>query len=144
MTIRELMSEDPDFLTPDADAVEVAQLMERNDVGFVPVVESRDTRRPIGVVTDRDLVLRLIACERAPRLAIAGELMSQSIVTCRPDDDVAEVERLMKEHQLRRLLVVDEHGSLVGVVTIADLALRIESRRAGETLREISQPPPER
>jgi CBS domain-containing protein len=141
MTVQELMTENPDYVTSDDSCFRCAQIMARRDVGVVPVCESRDTRRLVGVVTDRDIAVRLVA-ERLDPASPASEIMTPSPVSIGVDATIEHARTLMEDHQIRRLIVVDEHGSLVGVVSTADLAREIAEPEVGETLHAISQPAP--
>jgi CBS domain-containing protein len=140
MKISDVMTPNPEFCTPDSTIQECARLMAERDVGIVPICESRDTRRLVGCLTDRDLVLRVISEGRDPGHVEADEVMTQRLVTCREIDGIEEVSRLMEEHQVRRVLVVDEYFSLIGVVSTADLARSMARSKVGETLEAISQP----
>lgn len=114
--------------------------MASRDVGIVPIVESQDTRRVIGMLTDRDIVLRVIAPGRDPNEVVSvRHVMTNEIVSCRPDADVVRVEELMKQHQIRRILVLDENGSVVGIVSMADLARNVDETRLGDTQKSITQ-----
>jgi len=144
MKISEIMTSNPEFVTPDDGVIDVARIMERENVGVVPVVESRDTRKAIGVITDRDIVVRVVSQGRDPHsITNLRDVMTQELVTCSPNDDVDAAKRLMTEHQLRRILVVDEHGSLTGVVAQADLARELPKEKVGETVQAISEETPE-
>ncbi|HEX9668065.1 MAG TPA: CBS domain-containing protein [Thermoanaerobaculia bacterium] len=140
MNVREIMTENPACCTPDQTVREAARLMAQNDCGSIPVVEE-STRRLVGVVTDRDLAIRVLAEGRGPDTPVR-EAMTSDPATCGPDDDVNEVERLMAERQVRRVPVV-ENGRVVGVVAQADLALHpnaVSDREVGQLVEEISQP----
>jgi len=140
MKISMIMTPNPELVTPDDSVIDVARIMERENVGVVPVVESRDTRKAIGVITDRDIVVRVVAQGRDPNaVANLREVMTQELVTCSPNDDDETCKGLMAEHQLRRILVVDEHGSLIGVVSQADLARELPREKVGETVQAISE-----
>jgi CBS domain-containing protein len=141
MKISDVMSGSPELCTIQDSVLDCAQLMAQRDIGMVPICESRDTRRLIGCVTDRDIVVRVVAEQKDYNLNVS-EVMSTNAITVRPEDDVEHARELMEEHQIRRLMVVDEHGSLVGVVATADLARSIEEEEVGETLEAISQPAP--
>ncbi len=137
--ITEVMTPIPQCCTPDDSVIEVARVMEQHDVGIVPIVESQDTRRVLGVLTDRDIVLRVVAEGRDPNEVISvGDVMTNEIVSVSPDADVLHAEELMKEHQLRRMLVVDENGSLVGIVSMADLARATDETQLGDTEKAIT------
>ena len=140
MKVREIMTENPACCTPEQTVHEAARLMAQNDCGSIPVVEE-STRRLLGVVTDRDLAIRVLAEGRGPDTPVR-EAMTPDPVTCSPDDDVDKVERLMAERQVRRIPVV-ENGRVVGVVAQADLALHpnaVSDREVGHLVEEISQP----
>jgi CBS domain-containing protein len=141
MKIAELMTPDPECCTPEDSVVEAARIMERMDVGIVPVIESRDTRKAFGCVTDRDIVTRVVAQGKDPNVVVSlRQVMTPQIVTCSPNDDVETVAQLMREHRVRRVLVVDEHGALVGIVATADLARHLEGGEIAATLHDICQP----
>jgi CBS domain-containing protein len=143
MKIAEIMTPNPEFVTPDDGVIEVAQLMARANVGLVPVCESRETRTLIGCITDRDVVVRVVAEGRDPHtVANLREIMSHELVTCAPNDDVESAVTLMEEHQVRRILVTDEHGSLAGVVALADLATKLGREKTGEAVEEICRDEP--
>ena len=140
MKVIEIMTENPACCTPEQTAREAARLMAQNDCGSIPVVEE-GSRRLLGVVTDRDLAIRVLAEGRGPDTPVR-EAMTPDPVTCSPDDDVDKVERLMAERQVRRIPVV-ENGRVVGVVAQADLALHpnaVSDREVGHLVEEISQP----
>jgi CBS domain-containing protein len=106
----------------------------------VPVLDP-DSRRLLGVVTDRDLCLSVVAEGRDPDEVRLADCMSTPVVACRPHDDVTLAERLMQQHQVRRVMVVDDGGRLVGVIAQADLALKIaKPDEVHRTVREISKP----
>jgi CBS domain-containing protein len=140
MKISDLMTETPQFCTPDDSIVDVAKMMAQHDVGMIPVCESRDTRKVNGVITDRDIVIRVIAEEKNPGDVSPNDIMTRDTIGCSPDDEIEKVQKLMEEHQVRRILAVDQDGSLVGVVALADLARAINEMDVGETVEAISQP----
>jgi CBS domain-containing protein len=135
--IREVMTKNPRTVRPDDTAVDAARLMRDEDTGIVPIVEDDD--RLVGVVTDRDLAIRVIAEERDPRATKVAEIASQNLVTIDPQQDLDEAMRLMAEHQVRRLPVVEEDGKLVGVLAQADVARHAEPERTGRVVEEISE-----
>jgi CBS domain-containing protein len=141
MKISDVMSGSPELCTIEDNVIDCAQLMAQRDIGMVPICESRDTRRLLGCVTDRDLVVRVIAEQKDYNVNIS-DVMSTNVITVSPEADVEHARELMEEHQIRRLVVIDEHGSVVGVVATADLARTIEEEEVGETLEAISQPAP--
>jgi CBS domain-containing protein len=141
MKIDEIMTADPVFCTAEDSLIDAARLMAQHDIGLVPICESVETRKAIGCITDRDIVVRVVAEGKDPNVINSlREVMTHELATCSPNDDVDDVLQLMQQRQVRRVLVTDEHGSLVGVVATADLASSIEKRKVGEVMEEISEP----
>ena len=134
--IRELMTENPKTVSSDATVVEAARVMRDGDVGLVPVV---DGDRLVGTVTDRDIAIRVVAEERDPNTTTVRETASTDPVTIGPEQDLDEALRLMAQHQVRRLPVVEEDGRLVGIVAQADVARHGEDRETGQVVEQISQ-----
>lgn len=134
--IRELMTENPKTVSSDATVVEAARVMRDGDVGLVPVV---DGDRLVGTVTDRDIAIRVVAEERDPNTTTVRETASTELVTIDPEQDLDEALRLMAQHQVRRLPVVEEDGRLVGIVAQADVARHGEDRETGQVVEQISQ-----
>jgi CBS domain-containing protein len=135
--VRDVMTARPHCAAPDTPLTEVAQLMETQDVGAIPVL---DGERLAGMITDRDIVLRAIAKERDPRGMATEEISSGELVTVGPDHDLSEALQLMAQHQVRRLPVVDDENRLVGMVSQADIALEAKDESVGEMLADISKP----
>lgn len=139
MKCKDVMTPNPRYCAPSASTVEAARIMRDEDVGIVPVVEQNQQLR--GVVTDRDLCLQVIAEARNPQEVKVEECMSEDLVTCKPEDDVQKAADLMKEHQVRRIPVVDDQGRLVGMIAQADIALKLgKPKEVTETVKEISKP----
>ncbi len=134
--IRDVMSGRPATCEPQTTVVEAARLMASQDVGPIPVVEGE---RLIGLVTDRDLVVRVLAEARDPQSTTIGDIASTDLVTVSPDDSLDQALQLLASHQVRRLPVV-EGERLVGVVAQADIARHAEEVEAGEVVEQISQP----
>jgi CBS domain-containing protein len=144
MKISELMTKNPCTVNPDTPVSEAARLMKEEDVGLVPVVErvgGAETRaRLIGVVTDRDIAIRHVAEGRTGDSPVR-DVMSGGVKTASPDDSVETVMMLMGREQVRRIPIVDDRGSLVGVVSQADLARKADdTERVEKTVEQISQP----
>jgi CBS domain-containing protein len=144
MNISELMSKDPRTVSPDTPVSEAAQLMKEEDIGMVPVIErvgGAETRgRLVGVITDRDIAIRTVAEGRAVD-SPGRDVMSSGVRTATPSDSVESVMELMGREQVRRVPIVDERGSLVGVVSQADLARKAKNEgRVERTVEQISQP----
>lgn len=136
-TARDIMTPDPACCTPRTTLDQVAKMMVHNDCGEIPVVDVND--RPIGVVTDRDIVSRVVAEGKNPAAHTAGECMSQPVVTVRPDDPLPKVVATMEAHQIRRVPVADERGCCAGIISQADIARAEPLSEIGELLREVSQ-----
>jgi len=115
---------------------ESARKMRDLNIGFLPVCDQADVVQ--GVVTDRDLAIRVLADERGPATAVE-EVMTEEVVTCRPEDDVSQVERLMRTNQMSRILCLDESGRVAGVISLADLAQYEEAGRAGEVIGDVTE-----
>jgi CBS domain-containing protein len=140
MQARDIMSTAPVCVTPSTPLDEAARLMKDQDVGMLPVVDGDGSSRLVGVVTDRDITIRHVA-EGHTKMCRVSEAMTKDVTTCRPTDDVDDVMKVMGSEQVRRIPIVDERGSLIGVVSQADIALRADdSKAAGRTVEEISQP----
>jgi CBS domain-containing protein len=135
--VRDVMTARPRCAAPDTPLTEVAQLMETQDVGAIPVL---DGERLAGMITDRDIVLRAIAKGKDPRGMATEEISSGELVTVGPDHDLSEALQLMAQHQVRRLPVVDDENRLVGMVSQADIALEAKDESVGEMLADISKP----
>src|SRR5438093_9574022 len=137
MKISEIMTTKPATVGPDATLGEVATLMRQEDCGSIPVVEDG---RLVGIVTDRDIVVRAVAAGKDPKTLRVAEIMSADPISVSPDDDVSEAAKVMAERQVRRLPVV-EKGRLVGLLVTAQVARHENARETGETIKEISEPP---
>jgi len=135
MNIRDVMTPNPRSVSPDDSIQNAARIMRDTDTGVVPVVENG---RPVGLVTDRDIVIRAIA-DGAQADHPVREVISGRVITASPDMSTREAAELMREHQVRRLPIVEDER-LVGIVSIGDLAVK-EGRdsRVGETLQQISE-----
>jgi CBS domain-containing protein len=136
--VRDVMTSRPRGATGDTPVRQVAELMEAEDVGSIPVV---DGERLLGMVTDRDIVIRVIARGKDPQDTPVGEIASEDLVTVEPDDDLSDALKLMAQYQVRRLPVVEDNDRLVGVVSQADVALEAKEKATGEMVEEISKPP---
>ena len=140
MQVKEVMTANPACCTPDTPLPEVARMMVDNDCGEIPVVENKESKIPLGVVTDRDIVCRTVAKDNNPLDLTAADCMSKPIVTVSPETPVEECCRIMQEKQIRRVPVVDANGAVRGIVALADIALQARSGVAGEVVKEVSEP----
>jgi CBS domain-containing protein len=142
MKARDIMTENPACITPETSARQAARLMEDNDVGSLPVVESDADRRLVGVVTDRDLALRVLGRGESPEVQVR-EVMSSNVHSCRVDDSLDDIENAMARNQVRRIPIVDENNRVIGMVAQADLARErkaVGAKDLGKVLEKISEP----
>ena len=136
MKIRDVMTSSVDWVTPGTSVVEIAQLMKKNDIGSVPVCEGN---KLTGIITDRDIVLKVIAVGEDVNSISAKSIMNTNVITATADQDVHEAADLMSKYQIRRLPVI-EQGRLVGILALGDLAIeKIHINEAGDALSDISQ-----
>jgi CBS domain-containing protein len=140
MKVQDIMTGNPRSLTPDATAREAAQLMREMDTGVIPVVESTSSRKLVGVVTDRDIAIRLVAEGKNADCRVADVMSAGRLATCGPTDDVDLAMRTMSREQVRRIPIVDERGALVGIVSQADIVRKADDRKAEDTVEKISEP----
>lgn len=137
----DIMTKDLVYSHPTDTVDDVAKLMKKEDIGPVLIVEKGDQgKRLVGIVTDRDLAIKVVGEGRDPKKTKVKDVMTTKVVTCRADDDVQNAMNAMAQHQLRRIPVVDEYGALVGIISQADVATRVdEPEQTAEVVREISQ-----
>lgn len=143
MKANELMTKNPSCVTPQTTVQEAASLMEREDIGSLPVVETRESMRLVGIVTDRDLALRVLARGESGSTPVSSAMSSGDLACVRPEDDLDKIERLMSEHQVRRIPVLDDNKRVVGMIAQADLAREqkaVGRKDFGKVLEEISEP----
>jgi CBS domain-containing protein len=134
--VSDVMTGRPRAVTPQTPLTEVAELMEAEDVGSIPVVEDD---RLVGIVTDRDIVVRAVAKGKDPKGMPASAVSSRELVTVSPDDDLSDALELMARHQVRRVAVTGENERLVGVVSQADVAREAKEKETGEVVQSISR-----
>jgi CBS domain-containing protein len=140
MQVRDIMTPNPACCTPATPMQEVAMLMVDNDCGCIPIVENTTTMRPVGVITDRDMVTRMVAQGINPVERAAADYMSSPVITVREDASISECLNLMEQHKIRRVPVVGNLGEVVGMVAQADVALRLSEERAADVVKEVSEP----
>ena len=134
---RDVMTPDPVCCTAKTSVDEIAKLMAHNDCGEIPIVDASD--RVIGVVTDRDIVCRVVAQGKNPIGHAAEECMSKSVIVVDEDTPLDEVIATMEKHQIRRVPVVDDDGCCIGIIAQADLARTAREHEVAELVREVSQ-----
>jgi CBS domain-containing protein len=136
----DVMTENVVYSMPGDTVSAVAQLMKQEDIGPVLIVDNDDSKTLVGIVTDRDLVLKVIAEGLDPQTTRVEEVMSKKLVTCRADDDVDIAMKSMAQFQLRRIPVVEDNMTLVGIISQADVATRVNApEKTAEVVKEISQ-----
>ena len=136
----EVMTKDPVCGLPNDSVKKVAKLMKSQNIGSVPIVENEQTRKLVGIVTDRDLALKIVAEGRDAKSTKVETVMTRKVVTCRADDDLQIALDAMSEHQLRRIPIVDNDNKILGIISQADVATRIDQpEKTAEMVKEISQ-----
>jgi CBS domain-containing protein len=143
MQVRDLMSSPVHVTNLTTQSRDAARLMRDAHVGALPVVPVGETDRPVGMVTDRDIVVRAVAENRPPGNAAVSTVMSEGVYCCYDDDGVTDAARLMAEHQVRRLPVLNRGERMVGIVALADIARCGVKEAETLALENISQPSPQ-
>jgi len=137
MKINEIMTREVEVVHPDESIEDAAQKMRFRDIGFLPVC---DDDKLIGVLTDRDIIIRVTAEGIDPRKSLSKDWITTPVVYCFDDQDVKEAAKLMEEHQIRRLVILGrEDNRLVGVVSLGDLATNVDDETPGDVLEEVSE-----
>ena len=137
MRVQELLKGNVVTLRADASVQEVARKMAEEDIGFLPVVDA--SGKAIGTITDRDIVVRLIAKAGDLKSAKVEQVMTKDVVSVRPDEDVQKVAELMKERKISRVLVCDQNAKPLGVISLGDLAEKHEEGEVGRTVKEVKE-----
>ena len=137
MKLKEIMTHDVEVIHPDDSLQTAAQKMRDRDIGFLPVC---DGDRLIGTVTDRDMIVRVIAEGRDPKAMMGRNLATAPVIYCFEDQSVDEAARIMQENQIRRLVILNRDKRLVGVVSLGDLAMNRPPDQSGEVLQSVSEP----
>ncbi len=141
MKARDVMTPNPDVVTPDEPVTRAAEVMRDRNVGIVPVVEDRSSMKLCGVITDRDIAVRHVAQGHPNSCRVKDEVSKERLSTVRPDADVSEVMDVMKREQVRRVPVVEGDNRLVGIIAQADLAGRGPSEKeVGKVVEKVSEP----
>ena len=140
MQVRDIMSRKVEVISPQTSVAEAAEIMKAHDVGVLPVC---DGDRLVGMLTDRDIIVRSTADGFHPETVQAGEVMTADVVYGFEDQEISEAARLMEEKQIRRLPIVNRQKSLVGVLSLGDIAAG-NKELAGEALKQVAEPTPSR
>ena len=137
----EVMTREPICCEPGEAVTRAAEIMKQQDIGSIPVVESHNSRRLVGIVTDRDLVTKIVAGGREVTRATVKDAMTSNPASCAEDDDVNRAVTLMAERQVRRMPVVDQQGRLTGIIAQADVATRVHrGSKTAELVEAVSEP----
>ena len=142
MKVQDIMSKTLSCCAATDTLQRAAQLMKENDVGAIPVVNDCNERKLLGIITDRDICMKVVAQGNLTSTAKVFEAMTSTPATCRSNESIEGCESLMKRHQVRRIPVVDSSGGCVGVVSQADIALRDAPEHIKDTLAAVSQQRP--
>lgn len=136
----DVMTKNPVCCLPDDMVAKVAQLMQSGNIGSIPVIENEQTQKLVGIVTDRDLALKIVAQGQDAKSTKVEAVMTRQIVTCRAEDDLQKALDTMAEHQLRRIPIVDTDNKIVGIIAQADVATRVnQPDKTAAMVKEISQ-----
>ena len=135
-SVQDLMTSNPRTIGSESSVVEAAKIMRDEDVGIVPIV---DGDRLVGTITDRDIAIKVVAEGKDVGSTTVGQVASRDLVTVDPQQDLDEALRLMAQHQVRRLPVVEEDGRLVGILAQADVAREASPQQTGRVVEEISE-----
>jgi CBS domain-containing protein len=140
-TCRDIMTREPICCLPRDTVDQIALTMKREDIGAIPVVASHDTNRLIGIVTDRDLALKVVGEARDSRQTKVEAVLTPDPWTCHEDNSLEDATEIMARHQIRRLPVVNDEGQIVGIIAQADIATRTEDPvQTADVVEQISQP----
>lgn len=143
MTCADVMTKEPAFCELGDTAADAAKIMKAEDVGAIPVCANRETRKLVGIVTDRDIAVYVVAKKRDANHTQVASFMTRDPLTCHPDDDLQTALDAMENYRVRRIPVVDTQGQLVGIIAQADVATRTqEPERKAEMVEPISKPAP--
>jgi CBS domain-containing protein len=136
------MTTDVDVCTPQTEIYYAARIMAERDCGAVPVVESTDSMKPLGILTDRDIVVRTVARRQDPAELTAGDCMTPSPLTVSPHTSLQQCINLMDQRKVRRLIVVDQNGRCCGILAQADIARTAPWAMTGHLVMDVSEPSP--
>jgi len=141
MKCMDVLTKDPVCCLPGDTVEQAARLMKKEDVGPIPVIESRQSKKLLGIVTDRDMAVKVVAEGRDNKKTKVEEIMTRNPVTCHPNDDLQVALDAMAQHQIRRVPVVDDQGRITGIIAQADVATRTDDpEKTADVVEEISRP----
>jgi len=140
MKCMDVLTKDPVCCLPGDTVEQAARLMKKEDVGPIPVIESRQSKKLLGIVTDRDMAVKVVAEGRDNKKTKVEEIMTRNPVTCHPNDDLQVALDAMAQHQIRRVPVVDDQGRITGIIAQADVATRTDDpEKTADVVEEISR-----
>jgi CBS domain-containing protein len=141
MKCSDVMTQSPVCCIGSDTVVKAAQMMSASDVGSVPVIDSERNKLLLGIVTDRDLTLKVLGENRDPKATLIEDVMTFDPATCYPGDDLSKAMDIMSEYQIRRVPVIDIDGRIIGIISQADIALYTHNaQKTAEVVQEISKP----
>src|SRR5919109_1316566 len=135
---KDIMTSNPACCTPEHNVEQAAQMMVKHDCGEIPVVESNENMKPIGVITDRDITCRVVATGKNPGQTRVRDAMSSPPVTVKPETSIEECCRVLEQNQIRRVPVVDQSGRCCGIVSQADIAKTARTDQTAEVVKQVS------
>ncbi len=135
--IGEIMTRSVETVRPGATVRDAASLMKKDDIGAVPVAEGGMIK---GMLTDRDIAIRLVAEGKDCNATLVSDIMTPGIVSCAPEDSIQDVENLMERKKIRRIVVVGPEGKPLGIVSLGDIAVHLGKQEGGEVLEQVSEP----
>lgn len=139
-TCADIMTPNPYFCLPTDNVINAAELMKRENIGSVPVVDNDQTQKLIGIITDRDLALKVVGEGLEAKSTRVETVMTRKVVTCRSDDELQVALDAMSENQLRRIVIVDNVNKVLGIISQADVATRAnQPEKTAEVVKDISQ-----
>ena len=139
MQVKEIMTKNPEMVSIDTSLMDAAKKMKDLDVGVMPVSRENSV---VGVVTDRDIVVRGIAEQRDPSMTVVRDVMSSHVLTCPENTDIRDAAQTMKKNKVRRLVITDTSGKPVGIISLGDIATKSSAKKemSGEVLEKVSEP----
>jgi CBS domain-containing protein len=137
---KDVMTPNPLCCLPTDNVIEIAQTMKRENIGSMPVIDNTESQKLIGIITDRDLAMKIVGQGRDARATQVEAVMTRKVLTCRADDEINIAMKLMSDYQIRRIVIVDNANIVEGIISQADLATRMNQPvKTAEVVKEISQ-----
>jgi CBS domain-containing protein len=139
MNVLDIMTKSPAVCEPETPLTEVARMMVEHDCGAIPVVNSQSDPTPVGIITDRDIVVRIVAEGQSPSEHVVRDAMSSSVATVHGNNSLQTALGVMEDYQVRRVPVINEQGHVIGILAQADIALNASSDQTADVLRDVSE-----